>query len=128
MGTLPPDRRIEVLKHELIHAYTTRFIRFRSRFIDEGLAEYLRYVEPRDRGLGAPPWRMRHNLAALKERLDALQAAGVDVSAIKPARLVTLTGPCISPVGRCFSSRASRIAISCELFPWKTRTYAGDPA
>lgn len=87
-STLPRDVRGEVLQHELIHAYEQRFLKLRSRLVSEGLAEYLRLVEPGDDGFNVPPERMRDNFAALLKRLEFLKACGFDMTAVKPALLV----------------------------------------
>ena len=91
-STLPRDVRGEVLQHELIHAYEQRFLKLRSRFVSEGLAEYLRMVEPGDDGFNVPPERMRDNFAALLKQLDVLQELGLDVRTVKPGLLVEV-GP-----------------------------------
>ena len=90
-STLPADFRAEVLQHELIHAYTRRHIECGSRLVSEGLAEYLRYLEPDDDGFNIPPERMRDNFTALLERFDILRARRLDVGQIRPARLIQLS-------------------------------------
>jgi hypothetical protein len=89
---LPSRLRFEVLKHELIHAFCRQFTKefTKSRFVSEGLAEYLR-LEPVGSGLSVPPSRLADNLAALKCQIDALRAGGVHLDQLQPARLVDLS-------------------------------------
>ncbi|MHC4222788.1 MAG: hypothetical protein ACYSUN_02265 [Planctomycetota bacterium] len=91
MSGIPSRLRFEVLKHELIHAFCLQFTKglMKSRFIGEGLAEYLR-LEPVGRGLSVPPSRMADNLAALQGQLEGLRAGGVHLDQLRPARLVEL--------------------------------------
>ncbi|MFQ5845980.1 MAG: hypothetical protein ACE5JG_13435, partial [Planctomycetota bacterium] len=90
-STLPPVRRVEVLKHELVHAWCHRFVRVGSRFVAEGLAEYLRHCRPGDEGFRFPVDRLEDNLDALAKRLVLLREAGVDIRTVEPRLLVTLS-------------------------------------
>jgi hypothetical protein len=84
--------RVEVVEHELIHAYCHRTARpfLRSRLITEGVAEYLRLVSHRDNGLNVPIERLRDSLAELAYLLEHLAKAGVDLRTVQPRRLVEL--------------------------------------
>lgn len=64
---LKPAFRVEVLKHELVHAYCHRTAKSlsSSRLITEGVAEYLRLLEPGDNGLNVPVSRLADSLAEL---------------------------------------------------------------
>ncbi len=89
---LPPEFRLEVIKHELMHALHHRIMKGRrpSRFVSEGLAEYLRHCRPGDNGLSVPPARMARTLAALYARIRALRAAGAPIDAIHPQSFTVL--------------------------------------
>ncbi len=89
---LRPHFRVEVVEHELIHAYCHRTAKSfsRSRLITEGVAEYLRLVSNRDNGLNVPIDRLRDSLAELAYLLERLSRAGVDLRTVQPRRLVEL--------------------------------------
>lgn len=88
---LPPDVVTEVAEHEIVHAYH-RAMRSStdSRFVSEGLAEYLRFVEPGDRGLEVPTGRLADCFAELQSILTRLKDAGVALDRVDPRRLVEL--------------------------------------
>jgi len=91
---LPPRFRREVLRHELVHAYISQFTDgfISSRFVAEGLAEYLRLLQPGDYGLHAPVARFADNLALLQQVLEWMRRKGINTRRIDPRRLVRL-GP-----------------------------------
>jgi hypothetical protein len=83
--------RSEVVEHECIHALCWSIPSFSSsRFVAEGLAEYLRLVEPGDRSLDVPRGRFADSCAALDRMLRRLDAAGASTRMIDPPRLVDL--------------------------------------
>ena len=82
---LRPDFRAEVFEHELIHAYCRRTAKSfsSSRFITEGIAEYLRLATPRDNGLNVPvandfPLSRNRRFGAVVESMAAGKPAGAD--------------------------------------------------
>lgn len=91
--SIAPMWRFEVLKHELAHAYCRGFTRrfISSRFVSEGLAEYLRYLRPGDDGLRFPPERMKDNLLTLHLKFQLLRQRGHPIDRLRPRRLVGLT-------------------------------------
>jgi hypothetical protein len=91
---LPREVRAEVVEHELVHAYCYgRGPGFSSsRFVTEGLAEYLRLVEPGDHGLDVPSARLADSFVELDLALTRLARRGVDMRTLRLDRLVGL-GP-----------------------------------
>jgi hypothetical protein len=89
---LAPWFRPECLEHELIHAFCHQYRKnfFSSRFICEGLAEYLRFYEPGDPGLGVPPIRMKHQLACLLAIIDRFNSRGFSLAVLDPGLLLEL--------------------------------------
>jgi hypothetical protein len=87
---LPPVFREEVLKHELMHAYCRQFTAgfISSRFVSEGLAEYLRLCRAGDDGFHLPPARLSGNLARL---VRMLRNSGLPLHELKPRLLVQLS-------------------------------------
>jgi len=85
--------RAEVLEHEIVHAYCRQFApRFlSSRFVSEGLAEYLRCWRPSDEGLRVPAAAFADNLARLRQWIEFFEDAGVSLRHIDPRRMVRLT-------------------------------------
>ena len=89
---LLPNFRVLVLKHELVHAWCAHHVKhWRSRFVSEGLAEYLSRLEPRDPGFRIPHRRFRHNLAALLRMLTDLDGAGIEIRSVPFDALVRST-------------------------------------
>ncbi len=84
--------RIEVLEHEMIHALCHRHFGENRppRFIAEGLAEYLRHVEPGDDGYAFPAVRVADELAALDLILKRLEALECSVRDLDPRALLAL--------------------------------------
>jgi hypothetical protein len=88
---LSPVLRTEVIEHECIHALHHALPDCtKSSFIHEGLAEYLRLVEPGSKGLDVPRDRLADACADLQFMLARLNRAGVGTACITPARLVDL--------------------------------------
>ena len=89
---LTPRFRVEVVKHELIHAYCHGAAKSlsKSRFITEGVAEYLRHLAPGDNGLNVPDARLKDTLAELQGMFDRLARANVNLKKVAPRRLVEL--------------------------------------
>ncbi len=80
-----------VLKHELVHAWQHRHVpAMRSRFLQEGLAEYLSRLESSDFRLELPPRRIRDELAALRGMLLRMERFGMSWSGLQPGELVRL--------------------------------------
>ena len=64
----------KVLKHELAHAWRFEHLRdWRWRFISEGLAQYMEWVQPQDYRLAFPLSRVRHNFAYLAKQLAIVE-------------------------------------------------------
>jgi hypothetical protein len=91
-ANLSGEFRPEVIEHECIHAIHLALpSATRSRFIGEGLAEYLRMVEPGDDGLKVPQGRLKDSFAELQFILRRLKEVGVGIEKIDPSRLVDLS-------------------------------------
>ena len=93
VGTdLSPAYQIEVIEHECIHAlHHSLGSKHESRFIVEGLAEYLRLVEPGSPGLDVPPEALADPCAELRRILERMESAGIGIGTIDPRRLVDLS-------------------------------------
>jgi hypothetical protein len=89
---LSPEFRAEVLRHELVHAYCHTFAEdfHSSRFVGEGLAEYLRLAERTREGFVVPSERLAHNLARLDCMFEYLRSLGFPVRRLDPRALVRL--------------------------------------
>jgi hypothetical protein len=87
---LAPAFREVVVKHELMHAYFRQFAKsfISSRFVSEGLAEYLRLCRPGDHGFHVPPERLQGHLARL---LRMLEESRIPLRELQPRLLVQLT-------------------------------------
>jgi len=91
-STLPPEFLEQVLRHELVHAYTIGpgGMRAAPRFVAEGMAEYLRFLRPYDGGLKIPPAAFRDNLANLAWFIANAEKFGFDFSRVNPRAIVHL--------------------------------------
>lgn len=80
LSSLNEEYTPEVLKHELIHAITYQRGPNNSfetsRFVSEGLAEYLRKLLPSDNGLEVPPDRFKNEFALLLQIVRQREAEG----------------------------------------------------
>ena len=89
-----------VLRHELVHAWQHRHLpAMQSRFLQEGLAEYLSRLESSDYRLEVPPDRIRNEFAALLKMLGRMQSSGISWQGVVPARLLTLDPPSFYRLG-----------------------------
>lgn len=79
ISTIPRYWRRRVVQHELAHATCAHLSeRFTdSRFISEGLAEFLEHADPRDERLDYGAERFQNEMAALDAILARFEAAGV---------------------------------------------------
>jgi len=80
------------MRHEVVHAYTwgPGGQRGAPRLLGEGMAEYLRFLEPRDSGFAVPTARFRDHLARLEWLFARYERMGLDFREVDPARLVRL--------------------------------------
>jgi len=92
-SNLPRRFREDVIRHELVHAYTLGPVGLTGapRFVTEGLAEYLRFMGPRDGGCQIPPTALRDNLAYLDAAFAQWERMGLDLSRVSPRHLVHLS-------------------------------------
>jgi len=91
-STMEQHQVSDTMRHEVVHAYSLGPAELRSapRFVTEGIAEYLRFLGPRDGGFQIPPHTMRDELAYLVRAFEFMERMGVDLSSVKPAWLVNL--------------------------------------
>jgi len=95
-STLSTDWLPEVLEHEMVHAITFPLGRSSaapfesSRFVSEGLAEYLRKHEEDDRSLDLPTTRFRDECALLYQYVVSKELEGWDFSGLKIDAFVDL--------------------------------------
>jgi len=91
-STLGSGHAAVVLRHELVHAFLGRFAPdfCRQRFVSEGLAEYLRLLEPGDSGIDVAVERLADDLASLDRALTFYERCGFRFELWRPRRLVML--------------------------------------
>lgn len=89
-ATLPPARWSLVLRHELVHAWQYAHCEpWSSRFLTEGIAEYLRHVRPGDPSIEVPLRRLRDNFALLLRMVERFQKLGKGMDGFSLQRLLT---------------------------------------
>lgn len=82
----PAGQRL--LNHELVHAWWDQVLDWKNRFVAEGMAEYLMWLQPTDGSLDVPDRRLANNFAALLRILDRLEARGFDVEHFPLGKLI----------------------------------------
>ncbi|MDJ0975873.1 MAG: hypothetical protein QNJ98_15540 [Planctomycetota bacterium] len=89
-ATLSSTQWAPTLRHELVHAWQYAHCgAWSSRFLTEGIAEYLSHVHTRDETIEVPLSRLRDNFALLLRMIDRFQKLGKGFDEFDLQRLLT---------------------------------------
>ncbi len=88
-STYPTAFRTRLLQHELLHAWAHQAApEWGSRFLEEGLAEYVSFLRRNDPGLDVPTDRFRDQFAALLVTLRRLESSGAHAGGLSFSALI----------------------------------------